>query len=138
MPTPKSIRGKVKTLIDGLSGFGFTSDFHDPNITGFPAITFDIGEQRSVFLTNKENLRSIIFNIIIYQELKNKGLSEAKRIVDERVEVVINAFANDFSLASEVDWCTPLEGNRGQFLSPNGELFFQQLNVECKYIFLTT
>jgi len=133
----KSIRAVIKTKLVGISGFAFVADFHDPNITAYPAVTFDIQEEQAEFLTNKENLRTIIYNIVIYQEIKARGIEDAKRIVDERATEVIDAFATDFSLGGEVDWCTPLTGPRGQFEATGGAVFFQQLNIECRFSFLT-
>ncbi len=138
MATFISIRAKVKALLDGISDFSFVSDFHDGKITGFPAVTFDISDETSEFLTNKENLRTVTFEIVIQQEVKVAGLDKAKRIVDQASLAVMDAFANDFSLGGEVDWCTPLAGPRGQFEGPSGSVFFQQLNLECRFTFLTT
>ena len=138
MATFVSIRTKIKAILDGISGFDFVSDFHDVDLTSFPAVTFDIGQESGSFLTNKENQRKVTFNIIIYQEVTTAGLDKAKRIVDERTLEVIDAFANDFSLSGEVDFCTPLAGQRGQFDAGHGKVFFQQLDLECNFTFLTT
>ncbi len=138
MATFVSIREKVKAILDGISDLSFVADFHDGNVTGFPAATFDISEETSEFLTNKENLRTITFEIVLQQEIKVAGLGNAKRILDQVTLKVIDAFANDFSLDGEVDWCTPLVGPRGQFEGPSGSIFFQQLNLECRFTFLTT
>jgi len=137
MATFVSIRAKVKAKLDAITEFAFVQDFHETDLTGFPAVTFDIASETGTFLTNKENQRKLVFNIIIYQEITSAGLNKAKRIVDERSLQVIDAFANDFSLGGEVDFCTPLAGQRGQFDAGHGKVFFQQLDLECTFTFLT-
>ena len=136
MATFTSVRAKVKAVLDTIAELGFVADFHDPNITSYPAATFDISDEASTFLTNKENLRTISFQIILYQELKTLGLSEAKDLLDAVADAVVLVFEKDFSLGSEVDWCIPLAGPRGQFESPSGAVLFQQLTLQCNFSFL--
>ena len=133
MATFSSIRAKIKAILDGLSELSFVADFHDPNLTGFPAATFDVSEEEGAFLTNKENLRTITYTVVLYQEIKVIGLSDAKRILDATADAVINAFESDFNLGGEVDWCIPLAGPRGQFEGPHGAVMFQQLNLQCRF-----
>ena len=137
MATFSSIRAKIKTLLEGITELAFVSDFHDPNLTGFPAATFDVSEESGTFLTNRENLRVITYQIVIYQEIKVIGLNDAKRILDVAADAIINAFENDFNLGGEVDWCIPLAGPRGQFEATAGAVMFQQLNLECRFTILT-
>lgn len=138
MATFTSIRAKIKTLLDGITELAFVADFHDPNLTGFPAATFDVSDEEGEFLTNKENLRTITYTIVVYQEIKIIKLSDAKRILDVVADKIINTFENDFNLGGEVDWCIPLAGPRGQFEASNGTVMFQELNLQCRFTILTT
>lgn len=138
MATFVSIRAKVKGVLDGVTKLAFVEDFHDTNLKGFPAATFDVADEDAEFLTNKENLRTVTFEIVLWQELKGRGKDEAKRILDEVAIDVIDAFENDFNLGGEVDWCLPLAGGRGQDGSGSGAVFFQQLNLQCRYKQLVT
>ena len=128
-----TIRAKIKAILDTITELGFVADFHDANLTAFPAATFDVSVADSEFITNKENLRTITFEIVLYQEVEVLGLAEAKDLLDALAIKVIDAFETDFNLGGEVDWCLPLVGPRGQFESPVGQLFFQTLTIECKF-----
>ncbi|KKM78983.1 hypothetical protein LCGC14_1354500 [marine sediment metagenome] len=128
-----SIRTKVKANLDAIAELEFVSDFHDADIEGYPAATFDISLEDSEFLTNIENLRTVTFEIVLYQELKTLGLSEAKDLLDKVAIAVVDKFEIDFTLSGEVDWCIPLAGPRGQFESPNGQVFFQTLALQCRF-----
>ena len=136
MATFTSIRTKVKAKLDTVAELAFVADFHDPNIKGYPAATFDVSDETSAFLTNKENLRTITFQIILYQEIKTLGLAETTGLLDAVADKVILAFEKDFSLGGEVQWCIPLAGPRGQFESPSGAVLFQQLTLQCNFSFL--
>ena len=136
MATFSSIRVKIKEKLDGIAELGFVADFHDPDLTSFPAATFDISEETSEFKTNKENFRTISYTIVLYQEIKTLGLSEATGLLDAVADKVVLAFEKDFSLGGEVQICTPLAGPRGQFDSPSGAVVFQQLTLQCSFLFL--
>lgn len=138
MATFTSIRAKIKTLLDGITELSFVADFHDPNLKGFPAATFDVSDEEGEFLTNKENLRSITYTIVIYQEVDVIKLDDAKRILDVVADKIVIAFEDDFNLGGEVDWCIPLAGPRGQFEADNGTVMFQELNLQCRFTILTT
>lgn len=138
MATFSSIRAKIKALLDGITELAFVADFHDPNLAGFPAATFDVSDEEGEFLTNKENLRVITYQIVLYQEIEVAKLDDAKRILDVVADAVIDAFENDFNLGGEVDWCLPLAGPRGQFDAANGKVMFQQLSLQCRFTILTT
>ncbi len=137
MATFTSVRAKIKALLDGITELAFVADFHDPNLKGFPAATFDVSDEEGEFLTNKENLRTIIYTIVIYQEVDVIKLPDATRILDVVADKIINAFENDFNLSGEVDWCTPLAGPRGQFEAANGTVLFQELTIQCRFTILT-
>lgn len=134
MATFVSVRAKVKGVLDGVAKLAFVDDFHNAKITGYPAATFDISDEDAEFITNKENLRTITFQIVLSQEQKGLGKDNAKRILDQVTIDVIDAFESDFSLGGEVDFCLPLAGERGQDNSGAGAVFFQVLNLQCKFI----
>ncbi|KKM92195.1 hypothetical protein LCGC14_1220830 [marine sediment metagenome] len=128
-----TIRAKIKANLDTIAELGFVADFHDANLTDFPAATFDLSLADSEFITNKENLRTMTYEIVLYQEVEVLGLAEAKDLLDALAIKVIDLFETDFNLGGEVDWCQPLVGPRGQFKSPIGQVFFQTLTLECKF-----
>ena len=138
MATFSTIRAKIKTILEAVDKVSFVFDYHEPKLTGFPAVTFDVSQNESEFLTNRENLRTVSYTIVIYQEISVKGLSEAKRILDAVADDVIDAFEDDFNLGGEVDWCVPLAGPRGQFQTPAGVVTFQQLTLQCNFRFTVT
>ncbi len=128
-----TIRNAIKANLDTIAELKFVSDFHDGNITGYPAATFDVSLADSEFLTNKENIRTITYEIVLMQEIETLGLAEAKDLLDNLAIKVIDKFETDFNLGGEVDWCRPLVGPRGQFESESGQVFFQTLSLECKF-----
>ena len=135
MATFTSIRSALKTILDGISEIQVVFDYHEENLTGFPAVTFDVAEEAGQFITNKENLRTITFQINIYQEVKVITENEAKRILDVVSDAIITAIESDFNLSGTVDYCLPLAGPRGRFETPDGSsVFIQQLSIQCNYM----
>ena len=136
-----SIRTKIKAVLDSITELSVVKDFHESNLDGFPAATFDVSSNEGEFLTNRENLRTIAYTIVIYQEVTVKTPSEAKDILDVVADKVVETFESqtlgNFDLGGEVEWCIPLVGPRGQFQSPNGLVMFQELSLQCKFVVLT-
>ena len=139
MPTPTyvSVRAALKAKLDTLTGGGqklvAVFDHHKASLPGYPSITFDVSDTENDFLTNKENLRSIAFQIVIYQEAKIKTLDEATDILDKAADDVVAAIEADFQLGGAVDWCEPLNGPRLQFATPDGLIVTQQLTLKCLF-----
>lgn len=136
-PTTQALRAAIKTKLDGLSTPAFVYDYHEEQLAGYPAVTFDLSDREHDFLTNKENLRAIAFVIVIWQELTIAGQSEATRILDNAVDEIVDAFENDYNLGAIVDWCEPVKGPRGQLPSPAGPVEAQELTLVCNFTHLT-
>ena len=138
MATETTIRAAIKAKLDAITELAFVNDKLDENITGFPAAIFDLVSEDNIFLTNKENLKTMVFNIVIYQEIGTLGKDDAKRILDVTVNKVVDAFDNDFNLGGEVDWCIPVRGDRGQANTSSGAAYGQELQISCRFTKLTT
>lgn len=135
MATFSTIRAKIKSGLSTITEIAFVYDFHQPNLEGYPAVTFDVSENTGSFLTNKENLRTINFDIVIYQEITVKGLDEATNILDACADKIVTVFESPTytDLQGEVDWCVPLAGPRGTFQSPQGLVLYQRLSLQCRF-----
>lgn len=132
-----AIRAALKTKLLSLTEFGGrVDDFHNPELDGYPACTFDISESSDDFLTNRDNLRTITFKIVVYQERAQLGLQQATAALDTITDVVIAALENDYQLggADSQFWCDAINpGLRSQFDTPNGPILAQELTVKCNY-----
>ena len=133
MATFATLRAKILSILQGITSLAFVYDFHNSNLEGYPSATFDVSDNSGEFLSNKENLRQITYNIVLYQETKIKGLDTATSLLDTIADEVITAFETNFNLDGEVDWCIPLLGPRGQFQSPLGLVLFQELRLQCRF-----
>ena len=133
MATFTALRTKIKSVLQSVTELAFVYDFHKTDLEGYPAATFDVASEEGVFLTNKENLRTIAYTIVVYQEVAVKGLDEATNILDAAADAVIAAFEAKEDLDGVVDWCLPLAGPRGQFQAGAGLVAFQQLTLQCRF-----
>ena len=133
MPSFASLRTAVAAKLATVTQLAYVYDHHAANLEGYPACTFDVSDSSNEFLTNKDNLRTITFKLVVYQETKVKGLDLATGILDATVDAIISAFENDFALAGAVDWCEPLNGPRNQLQTPNGIVIAQELSLKCFY-----
>lgn len=126
-----AIRAKVKTTLEGVGDIAFVYDHHRTELEGYPSVTFDISNNANAFLTNRDNLRAIDFQIVIYQETEIKKLDSATDILDTVAQAIINAFEADLTLGGQVHWCDPLIGARNQLETPQGLVVSQQLTLKC-------
>lgn len=138
-----AVRAALKTKLQTIAAFqNRVDDFHNPDLQGYPACTFDVSDNADDFLTNKDNIRSITFQIVVYQERKQLGLEASTLALDTVVDTVIAALENDFQLANggQADqqfWCDAITiGRRSQFDTPNGPVLAQELTLKCQYAVL--
>lgn len=131
-----TIRANLKTLLQTVTEIDDANiyDYAEPNISGYPAIVFDIAEQDDEWKTNKDVLRTILFRVYILAEVGIAGLDDAKGILDGATKAVVEALesAANQTLSGAVDWMMPTTGPRSQIQGPSGNLLSQQLDVRVK------
>lgn len=129
-----TIRTAIKALLDTVSGSGqpvvAVYEYHESNLSGFPAITFDISDVTNDFLTNAENVRRYSWKVYIYQQISEVvPLADAVEILDATADAVINAIEQNLTLSGAVDYCRPVVGPRNFAQSTQGEALIQELTL---------
>lgn len=129
-----TIRSNLKTLLQTVTQIANVYDYLNPNVEGYPAIIFDVSNNRSDMLTDTENLRTVTFTVYILQEIAVQGQQSAIDLLDAATNAVVTALEKitNMSLSGSVDWVMPTVGPREQVSSPNGALFSQRLDIEVK------
>jgi hypothetical protein len=128
---PATIRANLKTLLTAVTKIAFVYDQYETNVSGYPAIIFDISKNESDMLTDAENLRKITFTLYILAEITKAGRNTAKGLLDDATQDVITALelkANQ-TLSGSVDWMIPTVGPRDEFATADGQVFSQRLDV---------
>lgn len=105
---------------------------HRENPTGFPSASCEPSSHENVIYTNTDNLRSYIFDVIIYQEFSTISRDEAVQILAKATDAVITAFDTDYNLGGACDFCLALPGAWGFFESGNANVIYAQLTLTCK------
>jgi hypothetical protein len=129
-----TIRTNLKGVVSNLVTASVVSvvyDFFKPDVSGYPAVVFDITNNSDAFLTNKENLLKITFSAYILVEIYNNGIEDATRLLDTVTDALIVELRKEsnLSLSGSVDWISPAIGPRTQIETPNGQAFSQQLDI---------
>lgn len=130
-----TIRTNLKGVLQNLvtnTVVAVVYDYYEPDVSGYPAIVFDITDNKDSFLTNQENLLKMTFTAYILVEIISKNISQATSILDtvtdEAIELLVAE--SNLSLGGTVDWISPVIGPRTQIETPNGQAFMQELNIE--------
>lgn len=128
-----TIRTQLKAVLNGLTGAGKLSvvyEYHEGNLSGYPAITFDVSDVANEFLTNTENVRRYSWKLFVYQNIgEGITLAEAVRILDEVCDDVISTVETNLTINSTCDFATPSVGPRMFMQSPQGEMLVQELTI---------
>jgi hypothetical protein len=129
-----TIRSNLKTVISNLvtsTTVSVVYDYFEPNVSGYPAIVFDITNNTDDYLTNKENLLKITFSAYIIVEIFENGVEDATKLLDTVTDALIVELRDEdnLSLSGAVDWISPVVGPRQQVETPRGMAFQQQLDI---------
>lgn len=129
-----TIRQNLKTVVSNLitgSTVSVVYDWFEPNVSGYPAIVFDITNNDDNYLTNKENLLKITFSAYIIVEIYENGVEDATRLLDTVTNALIVELRKEsnISLSGAVDWISPVVGSREQVPTQNGMAFQQRLDI---------
>jgi len=129
-----TIRTQLKTLLQTVTEVAFVYDRRNPNIEGYPAIIFDVTRSENEMLTNTENLRTIMFTIYLIAEVGQSGAAQANSYLDTVTKKVVEALedVDNITLSGNVDWMMPVEGDRTEQQSPQGDTVWQQLDLRVK------
>jgi len=130
-----TIRTNLKTVISNLvtsSTVSVVYDYYEPNLSGYPAIVFDITDNSDDYLTTQENLLKITFSAYIIVEIYKNEIENATRLLDTVTDALIVELrkSTNLSLAGSVDWIQPVVGARQQVETPNGQAFQQKLDIK--------
>lgn len=130
-----TIRTNLKGVISNLvtsSTVSMVKDYYESNIT-YPAIVFDISDNRDDYLTTTENLLQITFTAYVIVEIFQNGVEDATRLLDNVSDLLITELRKsaNISLSGAIDWMKPTVGPRQQIETPNGMGFQQQIDILC-------
>ncbi len=129
-----TIRTQLKSVISNLvtsTQVAVVYDYYEPNVSGYPAVVFDITSNTDAFFTNKENMIKIVFSAYILVEIANDGIKDAKDKLDTVTDALIVELRkqDNLTLGGYADWITPAVGARQQIETPNGNAYSQQLDI---------
>jgi len=136
MPTYNlaTIRGAIKTLLEGVTDLAYVYDRRNPNIEGYPCAIMDITGNQNDMLTNVENERKITFTVWLITEVGVKGMEDANALLDEITREAVETLEDrsNLTLGGLVDWIMPAEGKREEVTSPQGSAIWQILNLDVR------
>ena len=133
MATIASIRTAIKTILSTITEIAYVYDYHNPDLEGYPAVTFDMSDQEGDFLTNVQNEEAISYIFMVYQEVKEKTQAQAKDILDTVADKIKIAFANNYSLSGVIDVCRPVIGERVEIQTTQGLVYGQKITLKCRF-----
>lgn len=122
----------IKTKLEAVTALKKVYDYHTSNLDGFPAASFEPSSHENAFYTNDDNLRSYVFDIIIYQEFNTVTRSVAIGYLKAAVDAVITAFDADYNLSGACDFCMPIPSNFGEITDAGGNVLYAQMSLVCK------
>lgn len=128
-----TVRANLKTLLQTATSIQVVYDYRATDISGYPAIIFDMTNESGEMLDDANNLRKITFTIWILVELQVAGMSVAKTTLDNAVKQVIDILEkkdND-TLSGSVDWLMPSIGARGESQTGEGTMLYQEIKLDC-------
>lgn len=131
-----AIRAALKTLLATVTSVQVVFDYLAPQITGYPAIIFDLNNEDAQMLDDANNTRVLTFQIWIICEIPAEGLTGAKDLLDSTTADVVNVLEKlgNQTLSGTADWLIPVIGKREQSNSPEGNFFYQELLLKVNVV----
>lgn len=128
-----TLRTAIKTKLDTLSGLGMIDDKYHDNITGYPAVMFEPGEDANHFYTNVENEHIYTFELFVVQEMESSsiGRDEAIRILGGAIDTVVNAFDSYQTIGGNCDWSEAAVTDTGESSIGSGMAKWARITLKC-------
>ena len=96
--TYSTLKASILAKLQGISSIQEVTDNPALNFNGYPPAIIIPSEGESDWETNAEDRRIYSFDVLIYEETKKQGTSQAIDILMETVDDVLDAFAEDKGL----------------------------------------
>lgn len=141
-----NIKTAIKTRLDALKtantlGTVIVDDFKTnpagglyKNIATYPAAVLGLPSITAEYETNRDNMRTHSFEIMVIQKGENVSQSSTTSIED-LMEAVLNAFDNDYTLGGTCDGATLAAGSPEQVVTEDGSfiIFSVVINARATY-----
>ena len=131
-----NIRSALKTLLSSIASVQVVYDYQNSEIQGYPCVLFDLDNEDAQMLDDVNNTRILTFKLWIVCEIPNEGLVTAKNLLDSVTTDVVNTLEKigNQTLSGNCDWLMPVVGKRDQINSPEGNYFFQELQLKVNVV----
>lgn len=127
-----ALRTTIKNKLDAITKLAAVYDEHVANSDGkFPFASFEPSDLENDYLTNKENIRTYGFRVVIHQEMQNIGRSEAQRILLAVVDDIIDVFDQDYDLGQTVAWVSAVPASFGEYGEGTGTTMYAEIKLSC-------
>ena len=130
------IENKLKTLTWTWKPIAVVFDYHTlENNWEYPYITFEPASLSWEYLDTKNNLRTYVFDIFIYQEIVWRWRDKALEVLLNAFKQVVQAVDEDFTLGWKVDWWIEASSwDFWQIVSWDWKILFANIKLSCKII----
>lgn len=85
-----TLRGQIKTVLDGISAIQEVSGTPKLKFDGYPAAIVVPSENTNAYETNSENVRTYAFDVQLFYETKNTGVGDAIDKLENVVDTVLD------------------------------------------------
>lgn len=100
-----TIKGKIKTILENITGVKVVFTDERAEITGYPAIVLTGFEYEDKWEDTITNIREYTFRFSVLQEMKRTSETDAEAIVDALTDRILDAFGKDFTLTGSAIGC---------------------------------
>jgi len=90
-----SIRNQIISKLESINDIQYVYPYPTEDFGGYPCAMVKSDRNESDYETTTENIRSYIFTIYLMQESEHADRREARRILENLVDQVIDAFDQD-------------------------------------------
>jgi len=94
----QNIRNKIESKLEAMSSIQEVQAYPTMDFGGFPAAMVTSTRNDAEFETTTQNKRMYVFTVFLLQEIKTKGVEQARKIIESVVDDVITDFDEDEDL----------------------------------------
>lgn len=95
-----TLKGKIKTVLEGINGIQQVSDYPNQDFKGFPAVVVRTDGNSSDYETTSENSEIYAFSLFVFQNIGKDapiGQQKARNILEELCDTIRDTFdSNEF------------------------------------------
>lgn len=130
----ETLKTSIQNLLVTSWLFQEVLPYHKVGLNGYPSATFEVSRMQNAEFDSCDNKVTYNFSIVIQQELSLTKRKEAREILDNKTDALVDIFNNNRTLGGICTRVLVENVDFNEMVLENGNVLYAMLSVSCEIL----